>query len=43
MNSKAIKAVRAEREANKPINQAIAELKKEGYQFRPIKRKKFWS
>lgn len=41
--TKSLNKIRAEREANKPINQAIAELKKEGYQFRPIKRKKFWS
>ncbi|MHC5225523.1 hypothetical protein [Ignatzschineria sp. LJL83] len=40
MNSKAMKKLRADREANKPLNQAIAELKQQGYQFRPIKGKR---
>lgn len=35
--SKALKKLRAERENRSPINQAIEDLKKQGYQFKRIK------
>lgn len=34
---KRLKRIRAEREADKPINQAVEELKKLGYKFIPMK------